>query len=73
MCSGSNAVVTQVNMRNGSVADEYVLEDDFVHVSHNFGIHLWGDLLVVLGVSHMNMHIDPCQVSSRFAVCPSLS
>ena len=41
----------QVNLRNGSVADEYILEDDFVHVSHNFGIHLWRDLLVVLGVS----------------------
>lgn len=40
----------QVNMRTGQLADEYILEDDFVHVSHNFGIHLWDDLLLVLGV-----------------------
>ena len=41
----------QVNIRDGSVADVYLLEDDFVHTSHNFGIHLWDDLLLVVGVS----------------------
>ena len=40
----------QVNIRDGSVADAYLLEDDFVHISHNFGIHLWDDLLLVVGV-----------------------
>lgn len=40
----------QVNIRDGSVADAYLLEDDFVHTSHNFGIHLWDDLLLVVGV-----------------------
>lgn len=41
----------QVNIRDGSVADVYLLEDDFVHTSHNFGIHLWDNLLLVVGVS----------------------
>lgn len=40
----------QVNIRDGSVADAFLLEDDFVHASHNFGIHLWDDLLLVVGV-----------------------
>ena len=41
----------QVNIQDGSVADTYLLQDDFVHASHNFGIHLWDDLLLVVGVS----------------------
>ena len=40
----------QVNIRDGSVADAFLLEDDFVHASHNFGIHLWDDLLLIVGV-----------------------
>ena len=40
----------QVNIRDGSVADAYLLEDDFVHASHNFGIHLWDNLLLIVGV-----------------------
>lgn len=44
------SLVMQVNIRDGSVADAYLLEDDFVHASHNFGIHLWDDLLLIVGV-----------------------
>ncbi len=45
----------QVNTRDGSVADTYLLQDDFVHLSHNFGVHLWDDLLLIVGVScHAN-------------------
>ena len=40
----------QVNIRDGSVADAYLLEDDFVHASHNFGIHSWENLLLIVGV-----------------------
>ena len=41
----------QVNSRDGSLADTYLLQDEFVHASHNFGIHVWDDLLVAVGVS----------------------
>ena len=41
----------QVNIEDGSVADTYLLQDDFVHASHNFGVHLWDDLLLIVGVS----------------------
>lgn len=46
----------QINIRDGSVADVYLLEDEFVHTSHNFGIHMWDDLLLVVGVS-CNDHV----------------
>jgi hypothetical protein len=48
-------VSLQVNTRDGSIADTYLLQDDFVHASHNFGVHLWDDLLLIVGVScHAN-------------------
>lgn len=40
----------QVNARDGTIADTYLLQDDFVHANHNFGIHMWDDLLLVVGV-----------------------
>lgn len=46
----STESAVQVNIKDGSVADAYLLEDDFVHTSHNFGIHVWDDLLLLVGV-----------------------
>lgn len=51
LMSGKRPSGVQVNIRDGSVADVYLLEDEFVHTSHNFGIHLWDNLLLVVGVS----------------------
>ena len=47
----------QVNTRDGSVADTHLLQDDFVHLSHNFGVHLWDDLLLIVGVSFHTDHL----------------
>ena len=40
----------QVRVRTGELCDQYVIADDFVHLSHNSGACLYDDLLAILAV-----------------------
>ncbi|KAL3136500.1 hypothetical protein ABBQ38_005752 [Trebouxia sp. C0009 RCD-2024] len=61
-----------VNIRDGSVADVYLLEDEFVHTSHNFGIHLWDNLLLVVGVRQQILYVLQVLPSGRFVKVQAL-
>lgn len=61
-----------VNTRDGSVADTYLLQDDFVHLSHNFGVHLWDDLLLVVGVRQQTLYVLQVLPSGRFVKVQSI-
>ena len=41
----------QIQLQTGELLDTFTISDDFVHLSHNGGIHLYDDVLVVLAVS----------------------
>ena len=40
----------QVHIGRGQVTDTYHIKDDFVHLNHNGGIHLYENILIVLAV-----------------------
>ena len=48
----------QLVLETGAVLDEYRLLDEYVHLQHNAGLHLLGDLLAVLAVS--SGHLSGC-------------
>ena len=46
-------LLLQIRVSDGSVADTYMIQDDFVHLNHSNAPHLYEDRLVILGVSHL--------------------
>ena len=46
-------LLLQIRVSDGTVADAYTIQDDFVHLNHSNAPHLYEDRLVTLGVSHL--------------------
>lgn len=44
-------------MVDGSVCDKFVVEEDFVHLSHAHGVHLLGDRLAILALRTQQHHL----------------
>lgn len=47
----------QVRVMDGSVCDKFVVEEDFVHLSHAHGVHLLGDRLAILALRTQQHHL----------------
>ncbi|KAL0035680.1 hypothetical protein WJX79_007959 [Trebouxia sp. C0005] len=61
-----------VKTTDGSITDTYLLQDDFVHLSHNFGVYLWDDLLLIVGVRQQTLYILQVLPSGRFVKVQSI-
>ena len=46
----------QVRVADGEVCDRFVVEEDFVHLSHAHGVHLLGDRLAILALRTQQHH-----------------
>ena len=46
-------LLLQIRVSDGTVADAYTIQNDFVHLNHSNAPHLYEDRLVTLGVSHL--------------------
>ena len=59
----------QVKLQTGQLTDTFKITNDFVHLSHNGGIHLYDDMLIVLAVGALRAPERvscKCQVPAAF-------
>ena len=49
--------IPQVRLADGEVCDRFVVEDDFVQLSHAHGAHLLGDRLAILALRSQQHHL----------------
>ena len=47
----------QVRVEDGVMCDRFVVEEDFVHLSHAHGVHLHGDRLAILALRTQQHHL----------------
>lgn len=61
-----------IRVSDGTVADAYTIQDDFVHLNHSNAPHLFEDRLVILGVRSQTLHLLQVLPSGRFALVQRL-
>eukprot|EP00249_Psilotum_nudum_P024049 c29072_g2_i1 orf=417-3116(-) len=46
-----------VKLADGTIVDERIFQDDFIHLAHNTGVFMYDDLLAILSVRYQLIHI----------------